>query len=187
MLINTMKCIFPKLTSMQQRFICAGTGVLFSSSAVGSLYYSKKFIDYHRALQISGDYVSDNIEKGGNIVIKGIDNIVNKFPKKTLISDKMSDKLSCCIFEPIYTHALLPVIFVSSSVCTFSPIGVGIYIYDDLKKFKIMMTNTDQCCIIIRRAGMKTLLYPVLLGTSFGISCASMFIVNIFVADIMEN
>lgn len=44
--------------------------------------------------------------------------------------------------------------------------------YTDAIAFYKMITNTDQCCTIIRRASIKALVYPPVIGFTF--ACSNM-------------
>lgn len=185
-----MKCLFPKLTSMQQKFVCVGAGVLFSASTVGGLYYSHKFIDYYKAADVTMNYVE-------NKICYGLDTYEKKFcDKKPLMSEETSNNLDKYltkpILKPIFDYAIIPAskyvgIPVLSFIGIFHPILAFGYLYDDLKKFRNMMKNTDQCCTIIRMAGAKTIIYPVILGSSFGISLVSCLIFRDCVVRPVKN
>ena len=177
-----MKCLFPKLTSIQQKFVCVGAGVLFTTSTVGGLYYSHMFIGQSRVVKIQ-KYIIDKVDNGCDVVFNGFEKVIQKTPSLSPTSEKTLENLA----KPILKYVISPSLYIFFSACSFigmsSPVFALSYMYTDIIKFKNMLKNTDQCCIIIRNAGIKTVTYPVVLGLGIGMVYPSYIVFDSLVID----
>jgi predicted PurR-regulated permease PerM len=177
-----LKCIFPKLTSFHQKLACTGAGVLFTGSVFTSIYYGVQYVNWQNIeLNLLNSKISNNddnkikphvyknkpyykinpyIDKINpyidkiNPYIDKINPYIDKIKPYIL---QISDKFVKCIGGII--------LFTCGTFFTFVlPLTFGYSMYNDIKKFIEMFKSTDQCCKLIRNAGIKTITYPILCG-----------------------
>lgn len=155
-----MKCLFPKLNRFSQKLVCVGAGVALTGSFAGGIYYSSKYFDYQQKLFESIDYIANK-----TIYTNDEDEMVKQQSFVSSTFDKF------CEFKvvQICVNGLFKTWYYGTPVvCVLMPLPISVLMYHDAKAFYKMLTNTDQCCTIIRKASIKTLAYPILAGFTFG-------------------
>jgi hypothetical protein len=135
-----MKCFFPKVTSIQQKIFCAGSGVLFTTAVVKGIGHCPNPIPH----LFTEKQIRNTERQITNVcqIIKCIsdDYVFKKYWAKISKLDH---------FDSIIRY--LNIIFFM-----VYPIAIGHEIYDDWKK----ITRTNECCVIIRHAAIQTVFFP---------------------------
>ena len=154
-----MKCLFPKLNNFGQKLVCVGAGVTLTSGFIGGAYYSSKYIDYQTKVFDSVDCVMDKIHTYKEYT-----------PEKPPNESSLDKLCRLQIVQSCYKVIFATFYYMAPVILTIIPLPVSQLMYKDVTTFYKLITNTDQCCTIIRRASVKALVYPPVIGVTCGCS-----------------
>lgn len=157
-----MKCLFPRLNSFGQKLVCVGAGVTLTGGFAGGVYYSSKYIDYQKKLFDSIDYVAN--KRKTNTTID--ENEITQSP--SFVASSIDKFFEFKIVQSCLIGLYKTWCYCTPVVCVLMPLPISFLMYHDVKEFYKMISNTDQCCTIIRKASIKTISYPALTGVAFG-------------------